>query len=590
MLTLNHLHTYFGPSPFAQTPVILMSLRVSEVDLNELLQAKDKLAEMTSDWYVSPDSDVKKSGHEQLAIFISSWTLQALVFVRGYLLANGYSHSEKSDVMQIWVGFHEPSLSIRAINLACESINALASDKTCTSWRKKLDQFWLITRRLHPDYQARILMEAACFMDVPYAPGWGLQRYWRFGQGEKSTIMFESSSQGDGYLAASVAGCKITSKLVMRSLGLPVPDSILIEREEQVAKAVEKIGFPCVVKPSDRGGGKGVTAGLVDIDSVISAFNNAKSYTKKPVILETFLSGDDHRLVVIDGELVAVIRREPPSVIGDGIHTVFELIQIKNHGRHPLSLSTSNYQRPIIIDDGLRLKLHSEGVRLNEVLETDRKLRVRGNANLSTGGDCVDVTSAVHPAVRLMAEALAKTLNLKVMGADYLTEDISKNDGAFIEINTTPGLDILIAAGWSAADTGKLFLGSHIGRIKTELIIARKLDLPIIINMLKHLNLDYSTFDELNLKGVSLCVDQTHPWASVGTLMSHSLVNRAIILVEDQQIYDHGFPIDKVDRAMLCNVNLSSSWNKVLDSLATELLLFSDIDDFSDFINTKQNL
>src|SRR5690606_32495033 len=180
--------------------------------------------------------------------------------------------------------------------------------------------------------------------------------------------------------------------------------------------------------------------------------------------IERHVAGQDHRLVVIDGRLVAAIRREPSFVVGDGRSTVAALVGEINT-RRTKNLVESRYLRPIALDEILQSHLATQSTSLDDVPPAGRRITLRSNANLSTGGFCTDVTDAVHPQVRAMAEQLAMSCGLATTGLDYLSEDIglpaAQSGGVFIELNTTPSLDVCVAAGWPEARIARMVLGER---------------------------------------------------------------------------------------------------------------------------------
>lgn len=571
MISLRPLAVYGGPSPFAVDPVLLVEMSLAGADEQNLLRAVGTLQASSADWYQAKPLDLNQPPAQQLACFLADWSLQALNFVRGYLHAQGSAPEPRAGHVLIWLGFHDAQLSLRALRLAAKWLAALAEAPTAADLKAELGQLWVGCRQRHPDYQAQIVMHAARLRGVPYAPAWGMARHWRYGQGAKSRVLFESSSCADGHFGARISGSKAMTKTVLQSLGLRTPAFRLVANEGELDAAVAALGFPCVTKPIDSGGGKGVSAGLRDIGAVRQGFASARAYSAGPILVETHVSGEDHRLLVVEGRLVATIRREPPFVTGDGQQTIGELVAAKNRGRDARSLVRSGFMRPILLDASAQVHLAGLGLSPASVLDAGQTVRVRSNANLSTGGDCIDVTERVHPDIRLQVESLAKTLNMPMLGADYLTTDIGSSPlrvgGQFIEINTTPGLDALVAAGWSLESAGALALGELPGRIPINLLVVRDDALAQALATARAApwaqGSGWASIDRASLAGVDLLVEAKKPWAGMQALLGHRSLTQAVALASESQIRRHGLPLEAFQVAhVFCD--LAPPWLGVL--------------------------
>lgn len=561
---------FHGPNPLAREPVLVVDLVLSDDDARRLLQVMPTLEAQCADWYrprqaqrgaegagvsrAEPDPAV------QVGQFLADWALQALTWVRGYLHVAGCVRDAGDGKVLVWLAFHDARLALAALRLGARWLDGLARGAaTGEDGRAALERLWMDCRQQHPDYQARIVMEAARRRGIPYAPAWGLARHWRYGQGERSRVLFESSSCAEGHFGSRLAGSKSMSKAALRALGLPTPAFALVNDEGELEAAVAVVGWPCVTKPLDRGGGKGVSAGLRDLSAVRDGYAAARAVSSGPVMVEAHVAGEDHRLLVVDSRLVAAIRREPPSITGDGRQTIRELLAAKNQGRDARDLAGSGYLRPIRLDASAHLHLAGLGLGPETVLAQGQTVRVRSNANLSTGGVCVDVTARVHPQLRALAESLAHTLNLPMLGVDYLTSDISANPaaggGQFIEINTTPGLDALVAAGWSSEQAGALALGLLPARISVTLLLVRHEELPMALDAARaHAwvgGSGWACWDAAAIAGAQLCVDTHTPWAGVQALLSHRTVGQAVVVASERQMYRHGLPLDAFDAAHL---------------------------------------
>lgn len=576
MLTLSNMALYHGPNPFSGDRVLVSRLTCAEAAWSRYGAAITRLSEASSDWYLSQHGRAQPA-ELALGTFLADWSLQALTFVRGYLLAKGCAKETGGENLLIWIGWHDAAITQATLAAAVRLIEkATTQDLPYELVKKEVVQIWQAIGDRHPDYQARIVMEAARPRDIAYAPAWGMPRHWRFGEGKRSSVLFESSSTRDSLLGGRIAASKSASKTVLRKLGLPTPAFRHVKSEIDVAEAAQVVGFPCVTKPIDRGGGTGVSAGLKSIEAVKVGFRTARAVSSGPVLVEAHLEGEDHRLMVVEGQLVAAIRREPPTVIGDGQSTISELVAAKNVGRDARSLVRSNYFRPIRIDASSLLHLDGQGLQPSTVLSKGRVVRLRSNGNLSTGGDCIDVTREVHPNIRRLVEGLAETLGITMLGADYITTDISRSPhelaGGFVEINTCPGLDAMIAAGWPTEKAGALALSSNIGPVPKTLVVAPEDRLARLVSAAEQAcwpsGTGWASREKAMVSGTILIVPEGKGWTGVEMLLGYRALEHAILFATDRDILRLGMPVAKVDHLVL-PAQLPVSWQRVLMSRAT---------------------
>lgn len=275
--------------------------------------------------------------------------------------------------------------------------------------------------------------------------------------------------------------------------------------------------------------------------------------------------------MVVEGRLVAAIRREPPTVKGDGQSTIKELVAAKNIGRDARSLVRSGYFRPIRFDASALLHLAGQGLQPETVLKQGRVVRLRSNGNLSTGGDCIDVTHEVHPEIRSLVESLAETLGIMMLGADYMTTDISRSPreiaGGVIEINTTPGLCTMIAAGWSTETAGAVALSPDMGAVPKTLIVVPADRLEHLLSGAKKarwpVGTGWASREEAAVSGAALRVPEGQGWSGVEMLLGHRAVGCAILFASDRDILRLGMPVAKVDHLVLA-AHLPAAWEQVL--------------------------
>ncbi|MBU6291681.1 MAG: cyanophycin synthetase [Burkholderiales bacterium] len=246
-------------------------------------------------------------------------------------------------------------------------------------------------------------------------------------------------------VAETIAQDKNLTKHLLHAAGVPVPHGAPVKTAEQAWEVALRIGLPVVCKPQNGSQGKGVTVNITLREQMDKAFDAATiaARGKGPVLVEKFFPGSDYRLLVVGNKLVAAARRDPPQVIGDGKHSVRELVNILNADPrrsegHATSLTKISF------DDIAVACLAEQQMSPESIPEVGRRVVLRNNANLSTGGSATDVTDDVHPEVAARAIDAAAMVGLHVCGVDVVVENIMRpleeQNGGVVEVNAAPGL------------------------------------------------------------------------------------------------------------------------------------------------------
>lgn len=264
----------------------------------------------------------------------------------------------------------------------------------------------------------------------------------RLGYGKYSRIVQASLTDFPSCINVDMAGNKQLAKRLLAENKIPVPDGDTAYSFEGALQIAREIGFPVVIKPVDSNQGKGVTLNIKDEQEMEIAYNEARKYSRV-VLVEKYVKGKDYRVLVVGDRVAAVAERRPPFVIGDGVHTVEELVAIENLS----SLRGDDHEKPLtkIKLDATALKvLKDQGIGKDHVPSLGERIYLRYNGNLSTGGTARECTDEIHPYNADIAVKAAQIIGLDIAGVDITTEDISvpisENGGAIIEINAAPGL------------------------------------------------------------------------------------------------------------------------------------------------------
>jgi cyanophycin synthetase len=249
------------------------------------------------------------------------------------------------------------------------------------------------------------------------------------------------------HIAVELASDKEETNRILANLGLPVPRQRLVQREDDAVAAAERIGYPVVVKPFNANHGRGITIHVTTEEEVRRAFQVAREHSRS-IIVESFITGDDHRMVVIAGELVAVARRVPGHVVGDGTSTIEQLVEEVNQDPRR-GIGHEKVLTRLVFDHQADTMLARKGYTRETVPEAGERVFLRSTGNLSTGGTATDMTDTVHPDNAEMAVRAVKAIGLDVGGVDFLSTDITQSykdvGGAICEINAAPGFRMHMA-------------------------------------------------------------------------------------------------------------------------------------------------
>ena len=269
----------------------------------------------------------------------------------------------------------------------------------------------------------------------------------QFGHGRFQQRIQATITTRTPHIAVELASDKEETNRLLANLGLPVPRQRLVQREDDAVLAAERIGYPVVVKPYNANHGRGISIHLTSEEQVRGAFELAREHSRS-VIVESFITGEDHRMLVINGELVAVSKRVPGHVVGDGVHTIEELVEEVN--RDPRrGIGHEKVLTRLVFDQQADTLLEALGYTRETVPAAGERVFLRLTGNLSTGGTATDLTDVVHPDNAGMAVRAVKAIGLDVGGVDFLTSDITESykdvGGAICEVNAAPGFRMHMA-------------------------------------------------------------------------------------------------------------------------------------------------
>ncbi|WP_317205280.1 cyanophycin synthetase [Janthinobacterium sp.] len=343
-------------------------------------------------------------------------------------------------IFQVVVEYSEEAVGRLALELALQLCRAAAADTgfdlaAALLQLRDLDE----DVRLGPSTGA--IVQAAVARNIPFrrlTDG----SLVMFGWGSRQRRIQAAEMDGTGAIAEAIAQDKELTKRLLDAAGVPVPLGRVVADADDAWAAALEIGLPVVIKPKDGNQGKGVTVNVTTREQLTAGYHAACEF-RDDILVERYLPGNDFRLLVVGNKLVAAARRDPPQVVGDGQHTVRELVeQVNLDPRRGSGHSTSLTK--IRFDDIALASLAKQGYVADSVPPKGQRVVLRNNANLSTGGAATDVTDDVHPEVAARAIAAAHMVGLDICGVDVVCDSvlqpIEDQNGGVVEVNAAPGL------------------------------------------------------------------------------------------------------------------------------------------------------
>ena len=285
------------------------------------------------------------------------------------------------------------------------------------------------------------IIKAAEARDIPWMQ-LGARYLIQLGYGKRQKRIQATLSGNTGILGVELASDKEATKQILNNAGVPVPKGTVINYFDELEDAIASVGgYPVVIKPLDGNHGRGISLNIQTWEAAAAAYDEAKAVSRS-VIVERYYQGRDHRVVVVDGKVVAVAERIPAHIVGDGSRTIKELIEIINQDPHRGDGHDNILTRIQLNRNSDRL-LAQQGYTLNSIPERGEICYLRATANLSTGGIACDRTDEIHPENIWLAQRVATIIGIDIAGIDIVTPDISRPlrevGGVVVEVNAAPG-------------------------------------------------------------------------------------------------------------------------------------------------------
>lgn len=339
-------------------------------------------------------------------------------------------------------GYVDERVGLAAGELACRLINDLVRRDEAFDFHEEREYFLRSAARLAFGPSTQAIIEEAVSRDIPWerlSEGSLVQ----LGHGVHAQRIRATMTSHTSSLAVDIAGDKNLTARLLGQAGLPVPKAETVRTAEGAAEVAGEIGFPVVVKPLDGNHGRGVCLNLMSEQEVREAFVVAEAQSRRGIVqVESYITGKDYRCLIIGGRMAAIAERVPAHVIGDGSHTITELVDITNADPRR-GIGHEKVLTRIAVDEAAMERVRAQGYELSDVPAEGVMVKLALTGNMSTGGISIDRTFDAHPDNIEIAEEAARVIGLDVAGIDFICPDITapvrETGGAICEVNAAPG-------------------------------------------------------------------------------------------------------------------------------------------------------
>ena len=470
-------------------------------------------------------------------------------------------------VYQVVVEYSEESVGRKAFDLARQLCDAALHDKD-------FDLAAALAELHELDEDERLGPSTGAIVQAAVARGIPTRRLTRgslvqFGWGSKQRRIQAAETDRSSAIAESIAQDKELTKKLLAAAGVPVPVGRPAANADDAWAALCEIGAPVVVKPLDGNQGKGVTVNVVTREQLDKAYASATAISDD-VLVEKFIPGSDFRLLVVGNQVVAASRRDPPQVIGDGVHSVRELVEeVNTDPRRGIGHATSLTK--IRIDEIALAQLNTQGLTPDSIPNKGSRIVLRSNANLSTGGSATDVTDDVHPDMAASAVAAAQMIGLDVCGVDVVCDSmlhsLQEQGGGIVEVNAAPGLRMHLQPSFGKgravgeAIVGMMYAKGDNGRIPLVTVAGTNgktttVRLTAHILSCKGLRVGMTNSDGVYIENKRIDTGDCSGPKSARNVLLHPDVDAAVLETARGGVLREGLAFDMCDVAIVTNIGM----------------------------------
>ena len=417
----------------------------SEIPSKDIKDFNNKLVEILPILYThrcgidEEGGFVKRLNEGTYLAHICEHIIIAIQNILGIDVAYGKAREIEGDRYIVVYQYEYPRVGVEVAKLAVDIINALIENKSI-SFNNRVDIIKAILNEELIGPSALEICNAAKNVGLPVLKI-GNSGFYQIGYGKQGRIIESAITNVTSCVSADISCDKLLTKELLEIQNLPVSKGEKVNNVIDLLRTADEIGYPVVLKPEFGSKGRGVILKICSEKELLNHYQKLKDKFKD-IIIEKYYEGDDYRVCIVNYKVVAVSKRIPPFIIGDGIKNIETLINELNND----PLRGEDHERPLTkvkLNDELKEIISKKNYNINSILTKGEKIYLRQNANLSTGGTAIDYTECISEENKDICIRAAKAIGLDICGVDICCKDISNSlmdDGVILEINAAPGL------------------------------------------------------------------------------------------------------------------------------------------------------
>ncbi len=593
MLEIRKKTIYRGPNVWARMPVIHYVLDIGDLEdrpSNKIPGFYEDLIELIPSLY-NHGCSIGKPGGFLKRLREGTWMGHVLEHIAlevqnlaGAEVARGKTRSTgERGVYNVTFQYDQEDVGLAAGELALRLLNHLVYEsEPGFDYVVELERVIKIAERLAYGPSTGAIVQEANRRGIPVLRLDPQRSLVQLGHGMYQRRIWATVTSDTPNIAVEIAGNKELTNRLLHEVGIPVPRAQVVSTLDEAIRASRRIGYPVVLKPGDGNHGRGVFINLADDGEVTEFYPHAKRESRAgSVIVESFITGKDYRILVVNNEIVAVAERVPAHVVGDGRHTIGELIEATNVDPRR-GVGHEKILTRIVVDGQTAEVLERAGQTLDDIPEEGAFVQLKLTGNMSTGGTSIDRTDDIHPDNVEIARQAAMVVGLDIAGIDFIAEDIAQSvrqtGGAICEVNAGPGFRM-----HTHPTEGH---PRHVGRAVVDMLFprGRPSRVPIVAvtgtngktttsRMIAHImktsgrRVGLTTTDGISIDGTPIMTGDMSGPTSARMVLKNPTIDYAVLETARGGILRSGLGYDRCNIAVVTNISSDHLGLKGVDTL-----------------------
>ena len=595
MIEVRKSTVYRGPNIWARMPVILLLVDIGELEdrpTNKIPEFYERLTELIPSLYDHGCSIGRPGGFLQ-RMREGTWMGHVLEHVAlelenlaGSEVSRGKTRgTSERGVYNVVFEHRQEDVGLAAGILAVRVLNHLIYESEAGfDFQKELeDNVIRVAERLAYGPSTGAIVSEAERRGIPVLRLDPRRSLVQLGHGHHQKRVWATVTSQTSNISVDIAANKELTNRLLEEVGIPVPRGGVVHNVDDAVRMADRILYPVVLKPLDGNHGRGVCINLKDADEVRKMYRIAEEESRAgSVVVERFIAGKDYRILVVNNQIVAVAERVPAHVVGDGTHTIEELVAITNLDPRR-GVGHEKILTRISLDSQAAETLQRQGLIPTDIPDSGQVVPLKQTGNMSTGGTSIDRTDDIHPDNLQMARQAAMVVGLDIAGIDFIASDIAQSvrhsSGAIVEVNAGPGFRM-----HTNPTEGH---PRHVGRAVVDMLFppGSKSRIPLVavtgtngktttVRMIAHImqtagrRVGMTTTDGIYIDGTQIMAGDMSGPSSARMVLKNPTVNYAVLETARGGILRSGLGFDRCDIAVVTNVAADHLGLGGIDTLA----------------------